>query len=412
MNGKPADCDHIWTNARLATLDPAITTEYGLLNEHALCTGGGLISAIIPMREVDLSQYDGTLTDCDGALITPGFIDCHTHLVYGGQRAGDLVKRLQGMSYQDIAASGGGILSTVRATRQLSAEELFRKSRPRLLALMKEGCTTVEIKSGYGLTVEDELKMLRVARRLGEELPVRIRATLLAAHAVPPEFRERGDDYVSVICDELIPMVAAERLADAVDVFCETIAFNLEQTERLFIAARAHGLGIKVHAEQLSASGASALAAGFGAWSVDHLEHLDERGVHALQHSQTVATLLPGAGYFLRESRKPPVELFRSHDVPIALATDLNPGTSPFASIRLMMNMGCILLGLSPEEAVAAVTRNAARAVGLGDRIGTISVGKEADLLLWDLDDPAQLAGEVGISAPCKRIVRGEECDA
>jgi imidazolonepropionase len=270
----------------------------------------------------------------------------------------------------------------------------------------------VEIKSGYGLTVKDELKMLRVARRLGRELPVRVSATLLAAHAVPPEYDGRGDAYVELICAELIPRVAAEGLADAVDVFCETIAFTLKQAERLLACAREHGLGIKLHAEQLSTSGSAALAASYRAWSADHLEYLDEDGLQAMRASGTVATLLPGALYFLRESRTPPVEKLRRYGVPMALATDLNPGTSPFASIRLMMNMGCLLLGLTPEEALAAVTRNAAQALGCGDRLGTLTAGKEADLLLWNLKEPAQLVCEVGMGAPARRVVRGEACDA
>ena len=408
MKTPASECDRLFTNARLATLDPEISSDYGLLEHHALGVLTGRIAAVVPMELLDLACFKGQVTDCHGALLTPGFIDCHTHLVYGGHRAGDFTKRLQGLSYQEIARSGGGILSTVEATRALSEEELILRARPRLLALMSEGCTTVEIKSGYGLSVEAELKMLRVARRLEHELPVRVSTTLLAAHAVPPEYLGKADDYVEMICSELIPRVAAEALADAVDVFCETIAFSIQQAERLFLAARQYRLGLKIHAEQLSNSGSAALAAGFSAWSADHLEHLDESGVAALQRAGTIATLLPGAFYFLKEPRKPPVELLRRHGVPMALATDLNPGSSPLASIRLMMNMGCLLFGLSPEEALAGVTRNAARALGWGDRLGTLAVGKEADLLLWDLEDPAQLACEVGMGAPCQRIFKGE----
>jgi imidazolonepropionase len=400
-------CDDILINASLVTLDPAVGEGYAILPNHALGIRKGIICAIAPMREVG-SGGGSTVTDCHGALVTPGFIDCHTHLVYGGHRAADFARRLRGMSYQEIARSGGGILSTVEATRRLSEEELLLSARPRLQALISEGVTTVEIKSGYGLTVADELKMLRVARRLGQELPVRVRATLLAAHTVPPEYFGRADDYVDLICSELIPQVATEALADAVDVFCERIAFSVAQAERLFMAAREYHLGLKIHAEQLSTSGAALLAARYGAWSADHLEHLDELGLHALQTSGTVATLLPGAGYFLGETRHPPVELLRRHGVPMALATDLNPGTSPFASLRLMLNMGCILLGLSPEEAVAGVTRNAAQALGLADRLGTLTVGKEADLLLWDLAEPAQLCCEFGFNAPVGRIFKGE----
>ena len=408
MNEQISRCDRLFVNARLATLDPEAGPGYGLLEQHALGVRAGHIAAIVPMPQLDLPAFTGEVVDCGNALLTPGLIDCHTHLVYGGQRAADFVQRLQGMSYQEIARSGGGILSTVRATRRLSEEELYLQARPRLMTLMSEGCTTVEIKSGYGLSMDHELKMLRVARRLGQELPVRVSTTLLAAHAVPPEYQGDADAYLELICSELIPRVAEQALADAVDVFCETIAFSVPQAERLFLAARRYGLGLKVHAEQLSGSGAAALAAQFSAWSADHLEHLDEPGVQALQWTGTVATLLPGAFYFLKESRRPPVELLRSYGVPMALATDLNPGSSPLASIRLMMNMGCLLLGLSPEEALAAVTRNAARALGWGERLGTLTVGKEADFLIWNLEDPAQLVAEVGLSAPYRRIFRGE----
>ena len=401
-------CERVWINLQLATLDPAVAAPCGRLDNQALGVRQGRIEAILPMAQVDLSDCAGEVIDGQGGWLTPGLIDCHTHLVYGGHRALEFEQRLQGKSYQEIARAGGGILSTVRATRQLSQEQLVKQARPRLEALINEGVTTVEIKSGYGLTSADELKMLRAARALAREYPIRIVTTLLAAHSLPPEFREQPDRYVELICEELLPQVLEEKLADAVDVFCETIAFNLEQSERIFTAARDAGLGIKVHAEQLSASGAAALAAGFGARSADHLEYLDEAGVLALQAAGTVATLLPGAFYFLRESRKPPVELLRRHAVPMALATDLNPGTSPLASLRLMLNMGAVLFGLTPEEALAAVTRNAAKALGLGDSLGTLSIGKQADLLLWDIEHPAQLVGEVGSLRPRQRVVRGE----
>lgn len=401
-------CERVWINVRLATFDPAVAAPYGRLENRALGVRQGRIEVIRPMAQVDLSGFAGEVIDGRGGWLTPGLIDCHTHLVYGGHRALEFEQRLQGKSYRQIAEAGGGILSTVRATRQLSQEQLVAQARPRLEALIAEGVTTVEIKSGYGLTGTDELKMLRAAQALAREYPIRIRTTLLAAHSVPPEFRTRPDRYVELICEELLPQVSEAKLADAVDVFCETIAFNLEQSERIFAAARDAGLGIKVHAEQFSCSGAAALAAGFGAWSADHLEYLDEAGILALQAAGTVATLLPGAFYFLRESRKPPVELLRQHAVPMALATDLNPGTSPLASLRLMLNMGAVLFGLTPEEALAAVTRNAAKALGLGDSLGTLSVGKQADLLLWDIEHPAQLVGEVGSIRPQQRIVRGE----
>jgi imidazolonepropionase len=412
MDSEVSQCEHLWIDARLVTLDPAAGPGYGLLERHAIGVRAGRIAAILPMQHLDLAGFKGKVTACRDGLLTPGLIDCHTHLVYGGHRAEDFARRLRGMSYQEIARSGGGILSTVQATRALSEEQLFLKARPRLLALMSEGVTSVEIKSGYGLTPEDELKLLRVAKRLGQELPVRVSATLLAAHAVPPEYLGRADAYLDMICSDLIPRVAAEGLADAVDVFCENIAFSLRQAERLFLSARASGLGLKIHAEQLSNAGAAALAAGFGAWSADHLEFLDEPGGRALLKAGTVATLLPGAFYFLKETRKPPVEMLRRLGVPMALATDLNPGSSPFASLRLMMNLGCILLGLTPEEALAGVTRNAACALGSGAHLGTLALGKEADFLIWDLEDPAQLAGEVGLSGPCQRVFKGEPCHA
>jgi len=407
MDQEISRCNHLWINANVATLDPSIAAPYGLLERHALGVRDGMISLVVPMQELDLSRFHGAYTDCRGGLVTPGFIDCHTHLVYGGNRASDFVKRLQGMSYEQISRSGGGIRSTMQATRALGEEDLFSLARPRLLALIAEGCTGVEIKSGYGLTPYDELKILRVVRRLRQEFPVRISATLLAAHSVPPEYLGRPDAYVDLICAELIPRVALEKLADAVDVFCERIAFTAMQAERLFLAAREYGLGLKIHAEQLSDTGAAALAAAYGAWSADHLEYLGESGVVALQQAGTVATLLPGAFYFLRETRMPPVQLLRAHGVPMALATDLNPGSSPFASLRLMMNLACVLWGLTAEEALAGVTRNAARALGWGDRLGTLAAGREADFLVWDLEDPAQLACEVGFSSPRERVLKG-----
>ena len=401
-------CERVLVNVRMATFDPAVGAPYGLLDSHILGICQGRIAALLPRQEADLSDFDGEIVDGQGGWLTPGLIDSHTHLVYGGHRAREFEQRLLGKSYEEIARAGGGILSTVRATRSLSQEQLVVQARPRLEALLGEGVTTVEIKSGYGLTVADELKILRAAKALAAEYPVRVSTTLLAAHCVPPEFRSEPDRYVEVICHELLPQVVEENLADAVDVFCESIAFTLQQSERIFTAARQAGLGIKVHAEQLSLSGGAALAAGFGAWSADHLECLDEAGILALQASGTVATLLPGAFYFLQEHRKPPVGLLRRHGVPMALATDLNPGTSPLASLRLMLNMGCTLFGLTPEEALAGVTRNAATALGQGNALGTLRVGQQADMLLWDIEHPAQLAGEVGSQRPRQRIVRGE----
>jgi imidazolonepropionase len=408
LKDKFSHCERVWINVRIATFDPAVETPYGLLDNQVLGVRQGRIEVILPMEQAELSNFGGDIIDGQGGLLTPGLIDSHTHLIYGGHRALEFEQRLLGKSYEEIAKAGGGILSTVRATRELTQEQLAAQARPRLKALIDEGVTCVEIKSGYGLTVADELKMLRAAKSLAMEFPIRISTTLLAAHCVPPEFRDHADRYVEMICQELLPQVVEENLADAVDVFCEKIAFNLEQTERIFNAAQKAGLGIKVHAEQLSLSGGAALAARFSAWSADHLECLDKAGVLALQSAGTVATLLPGAFYFLRESRRPPVELLRRHAVPMVLATDLNPGTSPLASIRLMMNMGSTLFGLTPEEALTAVTRNAAKALGLDDSLGTLSVGKQADLLLWAIDHPAQLVGEVGSIQPRQHVVQGE----
>jgi len=404
-------CEQIWIHARVATMDPQIPGPYGIFEDAAVGVRQGRIHALGPITQAELDRLPGRQIDVQGRWLTPGLIDSHTHLVYGGERSNEFTRRLAGDSYADIARAGGGILSTVAATRALSQQQLTDLARPRLAALVAEGVTTVEIKSGYGLSIADELKMLRAARALGAELPVRIRTSLLAAHAVPPEYRERPDDYVSLICDELLPLVVTEGLAEALDVFCESIAFTLAQTERLLRAAQDYGLGIKLHAEQLSNCGASALGARYGAWSVDHLEHLDAVGVAALKQSGTVATLLPGAFYFLRETQLPPIALLREQQVPMALATDLNPGSSPLASLRLMMNMGAVLFGLSPAEALAGVTRHAARALGLGDRLGMLAPGYQADMLLWNFEHPDQLTAEVGTFSAQQRIFNGEVCD-
>ncbi len=401
-------CDRSWLDVHLVTMDPQNEGAYGPLKNHAIGVAQGKISFIAAMSQVDPSALTGELIEGRGRWLTPGLIDCHTHLIYGGHRANEFEQRQQGVGYEEIARAGGGILSTVRSTRALSEEVLMDQARPRLETLMNEGVTTVEIKSGYGLSVADELKMLRAARGLALQYPVNIRTTLLAAHVVPPEFKEHPDAYVDLICEDLIPQVAQQQLAEAVDVFCEDIAFSIEQTERIFQVALDWNLGIKVHAEQLSAGGAAALAARYGAWSADHLEYLDEPGVLALQAAGTVAILLPGAFYFLRETRKPPVDLLRRHGVPMALATDLNPGTSPLASLQLMMNMGCTLFGLTPEEALAATTRNAARGLGLNERLGTLTVGMDADMLLWEIEHPAQLAYQLGGLRLAQRIYRGE----
>ena len=412
MSDSLGACEKIWINARLATMDPWVKKPYGMLENRALGIKGARISAIIPMAEASLEGFSGEVIDASGALITPGLIDSHTHLIWGGNRAGEHELRLMGATYEDISRAGGGIMATVMATRALSENQLTEEALPRLEALIREGVTTVEIKSGYGLNIEDELKMLRAASRLEKARPVRIRKTLLAAHALPPEFRNDPDSYIRMICEELIPRVAEERLADAVDVFCENIAFNIEQSERVFEAAGKAGLGIKAHSEQLTHSGSAETAAEHSAWSADHLEHLDENGARAMGRSNTAATLLPGAFYFLRETKKPPVELLRRHRVPLVLASDLNPGSSPLASLLLMMNMGCVLFGLTPEEALLGVTRNAAMAVGMPDSIGIIRAGMEADLLLWELDNPALLSCQFGGIPMRQRIFKGEISNA
>ncbi len=397
----------LWLNARLATMDPLHAAPYGQLENHALVVEGERIAAILPQDQLDPACFDGHVVDCGGRWMTPGLIDCHTHLVYGGSRAEEWEQRLQGVPYQTIARAGGGILATVRATRGLDEEQLVQESLPRLKALMHEGVTCIEIKSGYGLTRQDELKQLRVARRLADALAVEVVPTLLAAHAVPPEFAGNPAGWIDHIIDDILPEVAAESLAEAVDVFCEGVGFNVEETRRLFEAARRHGLPVKGHVEQLSLLGGAQLVAEFGGLSADHLEYLDEAGVAALKSSGSVAVMLPGAFYFLRETCKPPIEALRRAGVAMAVASDLNPGTSPFASLRLAMNQACVLFGMTPEEALAGVTRHAAHALGRADRIGTLTVGKRADLLVWSISHPAELSYSLGTHPLHSRVFGG-----
>ena len=404
-----AGFDRLWTNAKLATFDPAVPHAYGLRDGWALATRADRIAAILAPDAPEVRSFRGPVTDCAGKWVTPGFIDCHTHLVWAGSRAGEWEMRLAGVPYAEIAKSGGGILSTVRVTRCAWEDELVAASLPRMSALAWEGVTCVEIKSGYGLTTGDELKMLRAARRVAAERGVEVSTTLLAAHAVPPEFAGRADDYVSLICDEMIPAAAGEKLADAVDVFCESIAFTVPQCDRIFAAAKAHGLAVKGHVEQLTNSHGAELVARHGGWSADHLEYLDQAGVDAMARVGTVAVLLPGAYYFLREKQKPPVESLRRAGVPMAVATDLNPGTSPFASLRLAMNMACVLYGLTPEDVLTGVTRHAAKALGRHDRLGTLEVGKQADFLIWDVTHPAEIVCQLGLNPLAERVVRGKE---
>ncbi len=368
----------------------------------------GVIDGICPQSEctLDLKQFD-TVLDCQGKLITPGFIDSHTHLIFAGSRAQEFEQRLLGESYQSIILNGGGIHSTVQATRLASEEQLIELALPRLDSLIRSGCTTVEIKSGYGLNFNDEIKMLRAAKALESHRKVNVHTTLLAAHTVPKEYQDRADDYVAWICEEMIPYCAEHQLADSVDVFCESIGFDLQQSERVFKSAIAHGLSIKGHTEQLSNMGGSALAARYGALSVDHIEYLDQAGVEALAKADTVATLLPGAFYFLKETRKPPIELLRRHNVSMAIATDVNPGTSPFADLRLMMNMACTLFGLSPQEALRGVTNHAAQALGRQKTIGLVKEGYNADLAIWDMSHPSELSYQLGLNSLYCRVVNG-----
>lgn len=403
----PQEWDALWINARLATMRPGEGLPYGAIEDGALALRGERIAWVGQRNALPAgAPNDQRVRSAGGRWMTPGLIDCHTHLVYAGDRAREFEMRLQGASYEDIARQGGGILSTVKATRAAKEPALLDAARARLKALMSEGVTTVEIKSGYGLDLNTELRMLRAARRLGEIEPVSVVTTFLGAHALPPEYEGRADDYVDFVCEEVMPAAAEAKLVDAVDAFCESIGFSLAQTELIFQAARRLNLPLKLHAEQLSDLGGAGLAARFGALSADHLEYVSEASVLAMEKSGTVAVLLPGAFYFLRETRVPPVQLFRRHGVPMAIATDSNPGSSPVCSLLLMINMACTLFSLTPEEALAGVTRNAARALGLEKSAGTLEIGKRADFVLWDVDHPAELAYRFGFN-PCHTVVRG-----
>lgn len=405
--GEPPICDRLWTNARLATMSPALSAPYGAVEDGVVAARDGMILFAGPRADAPTFAAAETI-DCGDRWITPGLIDCHTHLVHGGDRAHEFELRLQGASYEEIARAGGGILSTVKATRAASEAELLASAERRLQALLAEGVTTVEIKSGYGLEQATELKQLAVARRLGRERPVTVRTTFLGAHAVPPEYKGRSGDYAALVAGPMLDAVAAQGLADAVDAFCEGIAFSPEETRTVFEAAKAKGLAIKLHAEQLSNLGGARLAAEMGALSADHLEYLDEAGVVAMARSGTVAVVLPGAFYFLRETMKPPIDLLRRHGVPIALATDANPGSSPLTSPLLVMNMACTLFRLTPEEALAGMTRNAALALGLQDETGTLEAGKRCDLAIWEIERPAELAYRIGFNPLHARIWNGQ----
>jgi imidazolonepropionase len=391
-------CDLIWTNARLASM----TRDVGVVANGVVAQAKGRILYAGPADTAPPMQ--GERVDVEGRLITPALIDPHTHLVYAGDRAAEFRMRLEGASYADIARAGGGILSTVRATREASEDELVEQALPRLDALLAEGVATVEIKSGYGLSLPDELKMLRAARRLQELRPVRVVTTFLGAHALPPEYAGRPDAYIDEVC-AMIAQIAP--FIDAVDAFCEGVGFTPQQTERVFQAAKAQGLKVKLHAEQLSDLGGAMLAARYGALSADHLEYLSDDGVAAMAQAGTVATLLPGAFYFLRETKAPPVEKLRTAGVPIALASDCNPGTSPLTSPLLVMNMAATLFHLTVEECLLGVTRNAARALGLSEEIGTLEAGKACDLAIWNVELPEQLVCPIGFNPLYARVFKG-----
>ena len=399
--------DQLWTNARIATMRG---NALGLIELGAIASLGDRITWI--GNAADAPIADATVVhDCAGALMTPGLIDCHTHLVFAGNRAQEFELRLNGASYQEIANAGEGILSTVRATRVATESELLEQSEPRLQVLMAEGVTTIEIKSGYGLDLESERKMLRVARELGRRNAIGVVTTFLGAHALPMEFAGRADDYVDFVCDQLLPVVAREKLADAVDAFCDKIGFTRTQTQRIFEAASRLGLPVKLHAEQLSNQRSAALAAEFGALSADHLEYLDAAGVAAMAKAGTVAVLLPGAFYVLRETKLPPIELLRKSGVAIAIASDLNPGTSPIVSLQANMHLACTLFRLTPTEVLRGVTVNAARALGLHHDRGTLAAGKRADWCVWDVASPVELCYWMGGVRPRRIVANGRERD-
>ena len=387
------DWDTVWINANLATMADT-GAPYGTIRHAAIATKGDRIVWSGPMADLPgkPDAVANEVVDLADKWITPGLVDCHTHLVFGGSRAGEFEQRLQGVSYEEISRAGGGIVSTMKATREATEDDLVSAGLPRLSNLIREGVTTVEIKSGYGLETAAEMKQLTAARALGEKLPVGVQTTFLGAHALPPEFGGRQDDYIELVIEEMLPAVAANGTADAVDAFCESIGFTTAETEAVFKAAQVFGLPVKLHAEQLSDQGGAALAAQYGALSADHLEFVSEDGVRAMAAAGTVAVLLPGAYYTLRETKMPPVDLFRKHNVPIAIASDFNPGSSPIPSLLLMLNMSCTLFRMTPEEALAGATRNSACALGLQADRGTLEVGKRADLAIWNISQPAELA--------------------
>lgn len=396
--------DSLWYGFHTATMAQG---QYNCIYDAAIGVKDQRICWI--GQRADLPDYEARQEiDLEGGWVTPGLIDCHTHLVFGGNRAGEFEQRLNGVSYQQISENGGGIAASVKSTREETAAQLVLSAERRLASLMKDGVTTLEIKSGYGLSLEHEVKMLQVARSLAENTPVEIKTTCLAAHALPPEFSARPDDYIDYLCEHVLPVIAELGVADAVDAFCEGIGFSPAQVERYFNAAQSLGLPVKLHAEQLSALGGTTLASSYKALSVDHLEFVTEQDVAAIADSGTVAVLLPGAFYVLKETQKPPIELLRKYKVPMAVATDANPGTSPALSLRLMMNMACTLFGLTPEEALAGSTYHAAKALGLQDTHGDLSTGKVADFICWAVDSPGELSYWLGGDLVKTRVKAGE----
>ena len=408
--GEANDTLRVWRNAHLATLDARLP-GLGIVENGAIAVRDGRIAFAGPESDLPPEFAAAETIDCGGRWITPGLIDCHTHLVHAGNRAHEFELRLAGASYEEVARAGGGIVSSVKALRAASEDDLVAETLPRLDALIAEGVTTIEMKSGYGLDTENEMKALRAARRLGELRDVTIRTTFLGAHALPPEMNGDKTAYIDRVVNEMLPAVAAEGLADAVDGFCEGIAFSPEEMAKVFDAAKRHGLPVKLHADQLSNLHGAALAASYNALSADHLEYTDEAGAEAMAKAGTVAVILPGAFYFIRETKKPPVDLFRKHGVKMAVATDSNPGTSPLTSLLLTMNMAATLFGMTVEECIAGTTREAARALGLVDEVGTLEPGKWADFVLWDIGRPAELVYRMGFNPLHARIRGGHQSE-
>ncbi|MFZ6709908.1 imidazolonepropionase [Undibacterium sp. TC9W] len=396
--------DSLWANVHLACM----TDGYGEIRDAAIAVKDGKIAWLGKQSELPAGYVAAKTHDGKGCWLTPGLIDCHTHLVYAGNRSNEFEARLNGVAYEEIARQGGGINATVRATRAASEDELLAATLSRLHAMLAEGVTTLEIKSGYGLDLETEARILRVARRIGREFPVRVKTTFLGAHALPPEYAGRADDYIKLVCEQMLPALVAEGLVDAVDVFCEKIGFTPAQTELVFQAAQAHGLPVKLHAEQLSDQGGAALTAQYKGLSADHLEYLSDEGIAAMAASGTVAVLLPGAFYFLRETKYPPLAAMRVAGVPIALATDCNPGTSPMTSLLLTMNMACTLFRMTPLEALQGITCHAARALGLSEETGSLVIGKAADFALWDIARPADMAYHIAGNPSQAKVFAGK----